>query len=72
VSPKEVKKEIKKLVYEKPVLIGLGDTLNLGLGAGCRSGSYDAGTCNVGHSATACQPTGMAAINSCKTGTWGA
>ena len=40
-SPKEVKKEIKKLVYEKPVLIGLGDTLNLGLGANCSNGSHD-------------------------------
>jgi len=30
VSPKEVKREIKKLIYEKPVLIGLGDTLKLG------------------------------------------
>jgi hypothetical protein len=49
VSPKEVKKEIKKLVYEKPVLIGLGDTLNLGMGAKpCNDGSHLAGSCTTG------------------------
>lgn len=72
-SPKEVKRENKKLIYEKPVLIGLGDTLNLGMGANCTNGSYASppgGTCNTGHSAKYCGAFGYAATNSCSTGTW--
>jgi len=70
VSPREVKREIKKLIYEKPILIVLGDTLTLGTGK-CQSGSYDAGTCSsVGHSAATCQPTGYGAITKCQSGTW--
>jgi hypothetical protein len=70
VSPKEVKKENKKLVYKKPVLIGLGDTLDLGAGA-CTSGSYFGGKCAVGHSATGNCQNGFSALGSiCGTGTW--
>lgn len=68
-SPREVKKETKKIIYEKPVLIGLGDTLTLGAGA-CGSGSYDSKNCAVGHSAASnCLP-GYAPLANCNTGTW--
>jgi hypothetical protein len=69
VSPKEVKKEIKKLVYEKPVLIGLGDTLTLGAGD-CLSGSTNVtGDCNDGSTATAAKcKKGTVAGTACQSG----
>jgi hypothetical protein len=70
VSPKEVKKEIKKLIYEKPVLIGLGDTLNLGAGAVCGEGSYYGGRCTAGHSATGNCQDGYAPLGNCGNGVW--
>ena len=68
-SPKEVKRENKKLVYEKPVLIGLGDTLNLGTGRRT-NGSYDAGNCTPGHSAASNCGVGYSPVKNCITGTW--
>jgi hypothetical protein len=68
VSPKEVKKENKKLVYEKPVLIGLGDTLNLAAGA-CASGSYDLNNCGMGNSANKNCGPGSSPKLLCSTGT---
>ena len=68
-SPKEVKKEIKKLVYEKPVLIGLGDTLNLGAGACLPFGSYDSGNCATGNSANKNCGPGSSPKLLCSTGT---
>jgi hypothetical protein len=70
VSPKEVKKEKKKLVYEKPVLIGLGDTLNLGAGA-CNGGSTNtSGDCTNGTTANVgkCKK-GTVASTGCQSGT---
>jgi hypothetical protein len=58
VSPKEVKRENKKLVYEKPVLIGLGDTLDLGLGA-CAQGSLVTGDCTPGYTPSSKCTTGF-------------
>jgi len=69
VSPKEVKRENNKLVYEKPVLIGLGDTLPLGAG-GCTSGSYDSGQCRSGHSAASHCNIGYSPGGNCVAGTW--
>ena len=68
-SPKELKRENKKLIYEKPVLIGLGDTLNLGAGK-CGSGSYDGGNCQPGHSAGSHCLDGFSPVGNCNVGPW--
>jgi SynChlorMet cassette protein ScmA len=70
VLPRQLKRENRKLIYEKPILIVLGDTLNLGTGK-CNAGSYDAGNCNTqGHSAASNCNTGYSPGVLCKTGVW--
>ena len=68
-SPREVKREIKKLVYEKPVLVGLGDTLTLGAGL-CTPGSYESGACSPGNSAGGNCLSGSSPKRNCYTGTY--
>ena len=68
-SPKEVKRENKKLAYEKPVLIGLGDTLNLGMGGPkCQNGSHATNTCITGSYATSNCTIGFTPTGTCVTG----